>query len=76
MSAITCYSVLWNSKSNSSESVGGDKMREGKNERIGSFFTCTKHLPYLAVTHYNISSTCSFLMYSCCVLENVNQNAQ
>ena len=67
---------LWNSESDSSESLGGDKMREGKNERIGAFFTCTKHLPSLAMTDRNISSAFSFLVYSCCVLEDVNQNAQ
>jgi len=67
---------LWKSESDSSASLGGDKIRDGKNERIRAFFTCTKHLPSLAVTHCNISSTCSFLVYSYCVLEDVNQNAQ
>jgi hypothetical protein len=56
---------LWNSESDSSESLGGDKMREGESERTGAYFTCTKHLPSLAMSHCNISSTCSILVYSC-----------
>jgi len=56
---------LWNIESDSSESLGGDKMRERKSERIGAYFPCTKHLPSVAMSHCNISSTCSFLVYSC-----------